>query len=56
MQVYKNLAVIPLYVTENGSPAYITLKESLERGTLTLSEREEIGNMSGFKQRRGYTK
>lgn len=43
MQVYKNLAIVPLFLNGNGGPAYITLKEALERGMLTITEVSEGG-------------
>ena len=37
-QVYKNFAAIPLFHSADGSPYYLTLREALERGALTITE------------------
>ncbi len=49
MQVHDNLAVIPLCVNGNGSPSYMTLKEALEKGTLTVREVSEGGTVPELK-------
>ena len=37
-QVYKNFAAIPLFHPADCSPHYLTLKEALEQGALTITE------------------
>ena len=49
MQVHKNLAIVPLYMNGNGGTAYITLKEALEKGTLTVTEVTEGGTVPELK-------
>ncbi|OQB76605.1 MAG: hypothetical protein BWX92_01668 [Deltaproteobacteria bacterium ADurb.Bin135] len=49
MQVHDNLAVIPLCVNGNGGPSYLTLKEALEKGTLTVKEVSEGGTVPELK-------
>jgi hypothetical protein len=38
MKIHKELAVVPLFSSEVGGPDYITLKEALAGGGLTISE------------------
>jgi len=49
MQVHDNLAVIPLFLDGNGGPSYITLKEALEKGVLTVKEVSEGGTVPELK-------
>jgi len=49
MQVYKKLTVVPLYINGNGGPSYITLKEALEKDTLTVTEVTEGGTVPELK-------
>lgn len=49
MQVYKNLAIVPLRMNGNGGPSYITLKEALENNTLRVTEITEGGAVPELK-------
>jgi hypothetical protein len=37
-QVHKTFSAIPLFHPADGSPYYLTLKEALEQGVLTITE------------------
>lgn len=49
MQIHGNLAIVPLFLNGNGGPSYITLKEALERGSLTVTEVSEGGSVPELK-------
>lgn len=49
MTIHKELAVVPLFCTEVGGPDYITLKEALVGGGLTISEVSEGGTVPELK-------
>jgi hypothetical protein len=49
LQVYKNFAVIPLFHPADGSPCYLTLREALEQGTLTITEVGHEGTVPELK-------
>ena len=49
MQVFENLAVVPLFNDSNGSMAYITLKEALDKGSFIVTEVSEGGSVPELK-------
>ncbi len=49
MKIHKELAVVPLFSSEVGGPDYITLKEALAGGELTISEVSQAGNVPELK-------
>ena len=49
MKIHKELAVVPLFSTEIGGPDYITLKEALAGGGLTISEVSQGGSVPELK-------
>jgi hypothetical protein len=49
IQTCHNLGIVPLLFPGNGGPEYITLKEALERGALTVSEVSEGGSVPELK-------
>lgn len=49
IQTFNNLGIVPLLFPGNGGPEYMTLKEALERGTLTVSEVSEGGSVPELK-------
>lgn len=48
-QVYKNFVAIPLFHPVNGSPPYLTLKEALAQGMLTITELTHEGTVPELK-------
>jgi hypothetical protein len=48
-QVYKNFAAIPLFHSADGSPHYVTLKQALEQGALTIIEVGQEGSVPELK-------
>ncbi len=48
-QVYKNFAAIPLFHPADGSPHYVTLKQALEQGALTVTEVGHEGSVPELK-------
>lgn len=49
MKIHKELAVVPLFCKEVGGPDYITLKEALAGGGLTISEVSQGGSVPELK-------
>lgn len=49
LQVFNNMAVIPLFISINGSPKYLTLKEALEKNLLTITEVSQSGSVPELK-------
>jgi len=49
MQVYENLAIVPLVCPGNGGPEYMTLKDALENGVLSITELGEGGSVPELK-------
>jgi hypothetical protein len=49
IQTHQNLGIVPLLLPGNGGPEYLTLKEALERGALTVTEVSEGGNVPELK-------
>lgn len=49
LQVFNNMAVIPLFTSINGSPKYLTLKEALEKNLLTITEVSQSGSVPELK-------
>ncbi|HIJ81427.1 MAG TPA: hypothetical protein HPP76_06950 [Desulfuromonadales bacterium] len=49
LQNHKELSVVPLFCTETGGPDYVTLKEALADGSLTISEVSEGGSVPELK-------
>lgn len=43
LQIFNNMAVIPLFTSLDDSPRYLTLKEALERGLLVITETSKTG-------------
>lgn len=49
IQICENLGVVPLLFPGNGGPGYMTLKEALEKGALTVRELSESGSVPELK-------
>jgi hypothetical protein len=49
MQVFNNMAVIPLFTSVDDSPEYFTLKEALERRLLVVTEISQSGSVPELK-------
>jgi hypothetical protein len=49
MQQYKNMAVFPLFTSLNHGPEYLTLKEALALGVLSVTEISEGGSVPELK-------
>jgi len=49
LQSFKNMGVIPLLTSINGSPKYLTLKEALEKKLLNVKEVDEGGSVPHLK-------
>ena len=49
MQQHKNMAVFPLFTSLNHGPEYLTLKEALALGVLTITEISEGGSVPNLK-------
>ncbi len=49
LQSFKNMGVIPLLTSVNGSPKYLTLKEALEKKLLKVKEIDEDGSVPELK-------
>lgn len=45
MLIHKNMAVVPLTVTEPGGPAYLTLRQALAQGQVSIQEISEAGSV-----------
>ncbi len=45
LQIFNNMAVVPLFTSVNGGPKYLTLKEALERGSLVITEISKTGSV-----------
>ena len=48
-QVYRNFGVVPLFHPSNGGPAYLTLKEAMGQGVLTIGELGAEGTVPELK-------
>jgi hypothetical protein len=48
-QVYKNLTVFPVLVTESTEPYYLTLEQAIDRGVLVVTEVDASGNVNRLK-------
>jgi hypothetical protein len=48
-QVFKNFGVVPLFHSGNGGPPYLTLKEAMTQGILTISEIGSEGTVPELK-------
>jgi hypothetical protein len=49
VQIFKNMAVIPLFTSMDESPKYLTLKEALERRQLIATEISQSGSVPELK-------
>jgi hypothetical protein len=49
IQAHKNVAVIPIIGTNGTGPVYLTMKEAMEQGLMTVSEVSEGGNVPELK-------
>jgi len=49
VQAYENLAIVPLLCPGNGGPDYMTLRDALDRGVLTITEISEGGAVPELK-------
>jgi hypothetical protein len=49
ISTHKNLSVLPVFTGHNGGPVYLTLKEALQQGTLTISEITDGGSVPELK-------
>lgn len=48
-QSYENMVVFPLFTSINHSPEYLTLKEALDKGLLTVTEVSHGGSVPELK-------
>ena len=48
-QTFKNMAVIPIFSKTNSSPQYLTLKEAMDIGVLTIEELSSSGSVPELK-------
>lgn len=49
LQEFKNMGVIPLFASDNHSPQYLTLKDALDKGLLTVTEVSRGGSVPELK-------
>lgn len=49
VQICENMGIVPLLFPDNGGPEYMTLREALERGALTVTEVSEGGSVPELK-------
>jgi len=49
LQQFKNMAVFPLFASDNGGPKYLTLKEALEQRLLVVKELGDEGSVPELK-------
>src|SRR4030042_5366578 len=49
LKVFKNMGIIPLFSSIDGSPQYLTLKEALEKRLLTITEVSQGGSVPELK-------
>jgi len=49
IQICENLGIVPLLFPKDGGPEYMTLKDALERGALTVTEVSEGGTVPELK-------
>ena len=49
VQIFKNMAVIPLFTSMDESPKYLTLRETLERRLLLITEISQSGSVPELK-------
>ena len=49
VQVFKNMAIIPMFSKEDSSPQYLTLKEAMDTGVLTITEIDSKGAVPELK-------
>ena len=49
MQSFQNMDVIPIFVTHNGGPEYITLKDALDKNFITITELSQSGSVPELK-------
>src|SRR4030042_5850467 len=49
LKVFKNMGIIPLFSSIDGSPTYLTLKEALEKRFLTITEVSQGGSVPELK-------
>ncbi|MFC2145626.1 ARPP-1 family domain-containing protein, partial [Actinomycetota bacterium] len=49
VQVFKNMAVIPIFSKANSGPQYLTLKEAMDTGVLTITEIDSAGSVPELK-------
>jgi len=49
VKIFNNMGVIPLFTSVNESPQYLTLKEALEKGLLTITEVSQSGSVPELK-------
>lgn len=49
LQVFKNMAVVPLFVSRNGGPEYGLLKEALDQALIAITELDQSGSVPELK-------
>jgi hypothetical protein len=49
LQVFKNMAIVPLFVSRNGGPEYGLLKEALDEALIAITEVDQSGSVPELK-------
>ncbi len=49
LQNFKNMGILPLFTTVNGSPEYVTLKQALDDKLITVTEVDQSGSVPELK-------
>jgi hypothetical protein len=49
LQVFKNMAVVPLFISHNGGPEYRLLREALDKSLITITEVDQSGSVPEVK-------
>ena len=49
IQIYKNMAIIPLFSSDDGGPGYLPMKEALEKRLLVVTEVSQSGSVPELK-------
>lgn len=49
LQVFKNMAIVPLFVSRNGGPEYGLLKEALDESLINITEVDQSGSVPELK-------
>ena len=49
LQIFKNMAIVPLFVSGNGGPEYGLLKEALDEALIAITEVDQSGSVPELK-------